>query len=175
MPGRKHPRHPLVQLAVDSVENYIRNREVISPPAELTEEMKEKAGVFVCLKKDGQLRGCIGTFQPVTDNVANEVIKNAVSAATEDPRFNCVDCGELDGIEYSVDVLTAPEPVKNIQELDPKRYGVLVVRGNRRGLLLPDLDGVDTVGEQIAIAKHKAGIDPYEPITIYRFEVKRYE
>ena len=175
MPGRKRGKHPLVQLAVDSVENFIKNREVISPPAELTEEMKEKAGVFVCLKKDGQLRGCIGTFQPVTDNVANEVIKNAVSAATEDPRFNCVDCGELDGIEYSVDVLTAPEPVKNIQELDPKRYGVLVVRGNRRGLLLPDLDGVDTVGEQIAIAKHKAGIDPYEPITIYRFEVKRYE
>jgi AmmeMemoRadiSam system protein A len=175
MPGSKPEKHPLVQLAVDSVENYIKNREVIEPPAELTDEMKEKAGVFVCLKKDGQLRGCIGTFQPVTQNVAQEVIRNAVSAATEDPRFDCVDCGELDGIEYSVDVLTTPEPVKSIKELDPKRYGVLVMKGHKRGLLLPDLDGVDTVGEQIAIAKHKAGIEPYEPVTIYRFEVRRYE
>jgi AmmeMemoRadiSam system protein A len=167
--------HPLVQLAIDSVEYYVKHGGRIRPPAELTPEMAAQAGVFVCLKKGGELRGCIGTFMPTTGSVAEEVIRNAVSAATEDPRFACVDCGELDGLDYSVDVLSTPEPVKSINELDPKKYGVIVQSGQRRGLLLPDLDGVDTVGEQLAIAKRKAGIDLTEPVTILRFEVKRYE
>jgi len=173
--AKKKPQHPLVKLAADAVDIFVRNRKRLTIPVELTPEMKEKAGVFVCLKKDGELRGCIGTFMPTTENVACEVIRNAVSAATEDPRFACVDCGELDGLEYSVDVLSAPEPVKSLSELDPKKYGVIVTSGPRRGLLLPDLDGVDTVGEQIAIAKRKAGIDPTEPVMVHRFEVKRYE
>jgi AmmeMemoRadiSam system protein A len=179
MPGKKphseHNHHPLVQLAIDSVESFIKERKHISPPESPTPEMEEKAGVFVCLKKDGQLRGCIGTFLPTTANVAQEIIRNSVSAATEDPRFGCVDCTELDGLDYSVDVLTIPAPVKDIKELNPKKYGVLVQSGPRRGLLLPDLEGVDSIGEQLSIAKRKAGIESWEPVQIFKFEVKRYE
>lgn len=173
MPREEH--HPLVKLAEQSVESYIRDGSEISLPDELTDEMREQAGVFVCLKTHGRLRGCIGTFMPTTENVAKEVIKNSIAAATEDPRFNSVESMELGDIEYTVDVLGAPEPVKSLDELDPKKYGVIVSSGGRRGLLLPDLEGVDTVDEQIAIAKHKAGIHTTEPITIHRFEVKRYK
>ena len=173
MPEKK--RHPIVQLAKDSVEHYVKEGRQLGIPAELTPEMREQAGVFVCLKKGGDLRGCIGTFMPATPCVAEEVIRNAVSAAIEDPRFTCVECQELDGLDYSVDVLSNPEPVKSLKDLDPKKYGVIVQSGNRRGLLLPDLEGVDTVEQQVGIAKRKAGIDLHEPVTIYRFEVKRYE
>lgn len=167
--------HPLVRLAEETVEKYIRDGEEIEMPTELSDEMKGQAGVFVCLKKDGELRGCIGTFMPTTENVAKETIRNSIAAATQDPRFNCVDCGELGDIEYTVDVLGEPEPVKNLDQLDPKHYGVIVSSGHRRGLLLPDLEGVDTVDDQIAIAKQKAGIGRTEPVTIHRFEVRRYK
>lgn len=171
----RHGHHPLVKLAIEAIETYIKERRVIEPPEETTPEMAGKAGVFVCLKKEGELRGCIGTFLPTAENVASEIIKNAISAATEDPRFNCVDFGELPCIDYSVDVLSAPEPVKSLQELDPKKYGVIVSSGGRRGLLLPDLAGVDTVDQQVSIAKRKAGIGLTEPVTLHRFEVRRYE
>jgi AmmeMemoRadiSam system protein A len=167
--------HPLVQLAVQAVESYIKEGRRIQPPETLTPEMKEKAGVFVCLKKGGQLRGCIGTFLPASESVAEEIIHNSICAAVEDPRFECVSVSELDALDYSVDVLSLPEPVKSLNELDAKKYGVIVQSGQRRGLLLPDLEGVDTVEEQIAIAKSKAGIAVTEPVQIYRFEVKRYE
>lgn len=173
MPHEGH--HPLVKLAEESVESFIRDGRELPVPDELTDEMKEQAGVFVCLKRDGQLRGCIGTFMPTTENVATEVIRNSIAAATEDPRFGCVDCGELGGIEYTVDVLGRPEPVKSLKELDPKKYGVIVSSGHRRGLLLPDLEGVNAVDDQIHIAKMKAGIPATEPVTIHRFEVKRYK
>ncbi|HHN66174.1 MAG TPA: AmmeMemoRadiSam system protein A [Nitrospirae bacterium] len=167
--------HPLVQLARKAVESYVREGKVIAPPDELTEEMKQRAGVFVSLKKKGQLRGCIGTFLPTTENVATEIIKNAISAATEDPRFFPVQPEELDELEYSVDILSEPERVSDISQLDPKKYGVIVTRGPLKGLLLPDLEGVDTVEEQLRIAKLKAGISPYdEDCEIYRFSVKRY-
>ena len=171
----KNKVNPLVKLALDSVESYVNGGKVLSAPKVLAPEMKDRAGVFVCLKKDGELRGCVGTILPTTPNVATEIIKNSIAAATDDPRFDCVGCHELDGLKYSVDVLMQPEPVKDLKDLDPKRYGVIVQTGARRGLLLPDLDGVDTVEEQISIAKHKAGIASYEPVTILRFEVKRYE
>ncbi len=170
---REH--HPLVELAKKSVESYVREGRTINPPETLTPEMQERAGVFVCVKKAGELRGCIGTFLPARQTVAEEVINNAISAACEDPRFCRVEPEELAGLEYSVDVLSAPEPVKSVRELDPKRYGVIVQSGFRKGLLLPDLEGVDTVDDQIAIAKRKAGIGMTEPVSIYRFEVKRYE
>jgi AmmeMemoRadiSam system protein A len=138
--------------------------------------MSEKAGVFVSIhKKNGDLRGCIGTFEPQQKNVAKEVIANAVSAATRDPRFEPVSPEELDNLEYSVDVLTPPEPIKDESQLDPKKYGVIVEAGWRRGLLLPDLEGVDTVDYQIDISRQKAGIGPNEPVKLYRFEVKRYK
>jgi len=167
--------HPLVKLAQDSVELYVRERRVLAVDSgDLTPEMREKAGVFICLKVRGMLRGCIGTFEPCEQNVAQEIIRNAVSSATADPRFSPVRADELADIEYTVDVLTAPEPVKGMADLDPKRYGVIVQAGRRRGLLLPDLEGVDTVEYQVSIAMQKAGIMPGTPVTLYRFEVKRY-
>jgi AmmeMemoRadiSam system protein B/AmmeMemoRadiSam system protein A len=165
---------PLVKLAKDALETYIRDRKVLQPK-ELTSEMKEKAGVFVCIKKEGELRGCIGTFEPSQNNVANEIIANAISTATHDPRFEPVDASELKDLEYTVDVLTKPEPVSGPEELDPKKYGVIVEAGFRRGLLLPDLEGVDTTDYQIAICRQKAGIDPGEAVKLYRFEVKRFK
>ena len=167
--------HPLVKLAKDTVEEYILSGSRKTPPDALAPEMDEKAGVFVSLKKKGALRGCIGTFQSTTDNVAREIIQNAVSAATRDPRFSPVTEDELNEIDYSVDVLMEPEKVAEMSGLDPKRYGVIVKCDDRKGLLLPDLEGVDTVEDQVSIAANKAGIYAGEDIELYRFEVKRYK
>ncbi len=167
--------HPLVKLAKETVESYTRERKVPEKPGELTPEMKERAGVFVSLKKHGELRGCIGTFEPTRDNVAQEIIANAVSSATQDPRFMPVAPEELSDLEYSVDVLTSPEFVEDASGLDPRKYGVIVECGARRGLLLPDLEGVDTVERQIEICCLKAGIDPDERVNLYRFQVRRYK
>ncbi|MDD5121846.1 MAG: AmmeMemoRadiSam system protein B [Dehalococcoidales bacterium] len=166
--------HPLVSLAKGAVETFVKQRQVIKPPAELTPEMAEKAGVFVSLHKGRELRGCIGTFAPAKKNVAEEIIANAINAAMEDPRFSPVSVQELADLDYSVDVLTEPEPVDDESELDPVRYGVIVEAGLRRGLLLPDLEGVNTVEKQIEICRMKAGIGSHEPLTLYRFEVKRF-
>lgn len=166
--------HPVVELAKKAIEQYVKNRRVISPPEILTPEMNEKAGVFVSIKKHGQLRGCIGTFMPSCNNIAEEIIRNAICAATEDPRFPPVQEYELKDLSYSVDILTPPERVTDMKELDPKRYGVIVSAGGRRGLLLPDLEGVDTIEEQLRIAKLKAGIFDDEKVDIFRFEVRRY-
>jgi AmmeMemoRadiSam system protein A len=167
--------HPLVKLAKDTIEQYILEGNTLRPPDDAANEMTEKAGVFVSIKKEGKLRGCIGTFQPVTENVAFEIIQNAISAATRDPRFPPVNSSELEHLEYSVDVLTEPEKVTTKKDLDPKKYGVIVKSGNRKGLLLPDLEGVDTIDEQVSIATMKAGIYLGEDIELYRFEVKRYK
>jgi len=166
--------HPLVELAKKSVETYIRDGRVEKLPDSSEPEMTVKAGVFVCIKKHGQLRGCIGTFMPSYENVVVETIMNAVAAATKDPRFHPVEKSELPELDYSVDVLSPPEKVSDTKELDPRKYGVIVASGHRRGLLLPDLEGVDTVEEQLRIAKMKADIAPHEEVELYRFEVKRY-
>ncbi len=167
--------HPLVSLAKQAVDVYVREGKTISPPPTLTPEMQAQAGVFVTLHKFGELRGCIGTLEPTTGNVALEIIQNAISSATRDPRFPPVAPNELEDLEYHVDVLTEPVPVKDKKKLDPKKYGVIVECGWRRGLLLPDLEGVDTVAHQIDICRRKAGIAPNEPIKLYCFEVKRYK
>ncbi len=166
--------HPLVKLARNTIAHYVRERKTIDPPRDLTPEMKQRAGTFVSLHKRGALRGCIGTFEPTCPNVAEEIIQNAISAATRDPRFPPVQDSELDDLEISVDVLSPPEPVESMAELDPERYGVIVESGWRRGLLLPDLEGVDTAEYQVKIARRKAGIGAHEPVQLYRFEVKRY-
>ncbi len=164
-----------VRLARETIENYIKNGKMISPPNDLPDEMiKQKAGVFVSIKKIGNLRGCIGTFMPTQENIAYEIIKNAISAAVDDPRFPPVTVSEFNDLTISVDVLSSPEEISNISELDPKKYGVIVSSGYKKGLLLPDLEGVDTAEEQVDIAKRKAGIYPGEKIKLYRFEVKRY-
>jgi len=166
--------HPVVRLAKQTVESYVRTGKK-PRPRKLTPEMKERAGVFVSLHKHGQLRGCIGTFGPTRKNVAEEIIANAVSSSTGDPRFPPVTASELGDLEYSVDILTSPEPVTDMGQLDPKTCGVIVECGGRRGLLLPDLEGVDSVEEQIAICRLKAGIGPGEPVRLYRFQVRRFK
>ena len=120
------------------------------------------------------MRGCIGTFLPNKDNIALEIIENAISSAIYDPRFSPVTFGEVASLSISVDVLTAPEEIKNNSQLNPKKYGVIVSSGNKKGLLLPDLEGVDTIEQQIDIARQKAGIHVDEDLRIERFEIKRY-
>lgn len=167
--------HELVELAKKTVENYIREGKTTEPPENLTPEMSQRAGAFVCVKVHGELRGCIGTFEPTMPNVAEEVINSAMNAATSDPRFPPVGVDELDSLSYTVDVLSAPEPISSLQELDPRTYGVIVASGYRRGLLLPDLEGIDTAEEQVDIARRKAGIRLGEPLRLYRFKVDRYQ
>jgi len=168
--------HPLVKLAKDTVELYIREGKLYEVRTEeLPQEFQQRAGVFICLKIKGSLRGCIGTFQPTEPTIAHETVRNAISAATCDPRFACVRAEELDMIEYTVDVLAPPEKIKSTSELDPRRYGVIVRAGGRQGLLLPDIEGVDTADYQISIAMQKAGIPSGARIEISRFEVKRYQ
>lgn len=166
---------PYVRLARKSLEHYIKYGERLKVPEDLGEEfLNRRSGVFVSIEKDGVLRGCIGTIEPVRKNLAEEIIENAISAGTEDPRFAPVTEEELPKLVYSVDVLKEPEPVSSINELDPKRYGVIVSKGFRRGLLLPNLDGIDTAEEQVRIALRKAGIREDEDYNIERFEVIRH-
>lgn len=167
--------HPIVALAKETVENYVKTGKRLAPPKTLTPEMQKRAGVFVSIHIKGDLRGCIGTFEPQERNIAEEVISNAISSATHDPRFEPVTEDELNDLDYSVDVLTEPEPVPDETHLDPKKYGVIVQAGWRRGLLLPDLEGVDSAAYQIDICRQKGGIGPNEPVRLYRFEVKRYK
>ncbi|MBI5197797.1 MAG: AmmeMemoRadiSam system protein A [Nitrospirae bacterium] len=172
--------HPIVQLAKAAVAEYLLSGTLLQPlMGKLPAELGEKGATFVSLKKGGRLRGCMGTFQPVTPTIAQEVVYNAVNAATRDPRFSPVTLRELEEIRFSVDVLTPPEPVDSTAFLNPRRYGVLVEQGLQRGLLLPDLEGVDTVEHQLEIAQQKAGIEPAhgvgDPIKIFRFEVRRYQ
>jgi AmmeMemoRadiSam system protein A len=164
-----------VRLARETIENYIKQGKIITPPLDLPEEMiNQKAGAFVSLKKSGNLRGCIGTFMPTQENIAQEIIKNAIGAAVDDPRFSPVTVSELGDLTISVDVLSYPEEIFDVSELDPEKYGVIVSSGYKKGLLLPDLEGVDTAEEQMDIAKRKAGIYPGEKVKLHRFEVKRY-
>ncbi|MBQ6077121.1 MAG: AmmeMemoRadiSam system protein A [Clostridia bacterium] len=164
-----------VRLARASVTAWVLRRERISVPDGLPDELlSARAGVFVSLHKDGRLRGCIGTIAPTRKNVAEEIIENAVSACSYDPRFSPVTAKELSGLEISVDVLGETEPIDSPDALDVKRYGVIVSCGRKRGLLLPNLDGVDTVEEQIRIARQKGGIREDEPYTLERFEVVRH-
>lgn len=173
---RKANEDPWVKLARCSLETYVKTGQRLTRlPEDLPAEMTtQQAGAFVSLHKNGQLRGCIGTIAPTCDNLAWEIAQNAVSACSRDPRFSPVRPDELDELEYSVDVLGAPEPVDSPVALDPKTYGVIVSCGGRRGLLLPDLDGVDSVEAQLSIALQKGGIRENEPYKIERFKVVRH-
>ncbi|MGI6178112.1 MAG: AmmeMemoRadiSam system protein A [Eubacterium sp.] len=174
--AKKNSEDPYVRLARLSVETYVKTGRAAKVPSGLPEEMYSgRAGVFVSLHEDGRLRGCIGTISPVRENIAEEIVMNGISACSQDPRFDRVTTEELPRLEYSVDVLSAPEPIDSEDKLDVKRYGVIVTKGARRGLLLPDLDGVDTPAEQISIAKRKAGISESERgVELERFEVVRH-
>lgn len=165
----------LVKLARLSLETFVRTHQLAVIPEDMRKSFADKRrGAFVSLKKDGQLRGCIGTIQPVRQDLAEEILYNAVSAGTRDPRFSPVTPEELAQLVYDVDVLTEPEPIDSPDQLDVKRYGVIVQCGDRRGLLLPDLPGVDSVEEQISIARRKGSIGEQEPYQLWRFEVERH-
>jgi len=167
---------PYVALARRTLETYVRTGKSIDVPKDLPQDMLERrAGVFVSIKKHGQLRGCIGTIAPTAPHIAAEIISNAVQSGTADPRFNPVKENELDDLVYSVDVLGEPEPIESINQLDPVRFGVIVTSGYKRGLLLPNLEGVDTARQQVEIALSKAGIRSNERYTMERFEVVRHK
>ena len=165
-----------VNLARTSVEHFIRTGEPLPElPAGMPDEMENtRAGVFVTIKKDGDLRGCIGTIAPTCASIAQEIVQNGVSAASSDPRFTPIAVGELASLSFGVDVLGRPEAIGGMDELDVKKYGVIVESGRRRGLLLPNLEGVDTVAYQVSIAAQKGGIMPGEPYSLRRFEVVRH-
>lgn len=172
---RKAEEDEYVKLARASLEHYVKKGLPLDMPKALSQELTgRRAGTFVSLKKEGRLRGCIGTIGPVRSSIAEEILANAISAGTEDPRFSPVSPEELEELEYSVDVLGQPESVASEAQLDAERYGVIVSNGERRGLLLPNLEGVDTPEQQIAIARQKAGIRPDEPVDLERFEVVRH-
>lgn len=189
-----------ISLAKKTVETYIGTGKIINPPASMPKEFNRKAGVFVSIHKvtppvqftqlhpqklfDGyqpqtsreELRGCIGTFLPAQKNLALEIIHNSIRAATCDPRFFPIATGELPQLYYSVDILSCPEQVNETGDLNPKKYGLIVTAPEgQRGLLLPDLEGVKTVEQQIEICRAKAGISPEEKITLQRFTVKRHK
>jgi AmmeMemoRadiSam system protein A len=164
----------IVRLARQTIEAYVRQRRVLEPQPLGGDELPERAGAFVSLHRGGQLRGCIGTILPTQDTLAEEVVHNAIQAATQDPRFPPMSPSELEDLDVKVDVLREPESCK-IDDLDPKQYGVIVSAGWRRGLLLPDLEGVDDVITQVEIAMRKAGIRPGETCSYERFQVDRYE
>lgn len=174
---RKEREDPYVRLARASLEAYVREGRRIAPCANVPAELLEtRAGCFVSLKVDGNLRGCIGTIEPTRASLAEEICANAISAGTRDPRFAALREDELDELVYDVDVLTKPQRIASADELDPKRYGVIVsCADGRRGLLLPDLDGVDTVDEQLRIAAQKGRIDlDFDDYRLERFEVVRH-
>ncbi|SEG23957.1 uncharacterized protein, PH0010 family/AmmeMemoRadiSam system protein A [Butyrivibrio sp. Su6] len=164
-----------VQLAYKSVYSYVLEKKVLPVPSDIPEEMLGiRAGAFVSIHEHGKLRGCIGTIGPTCENVAEEIIQNAISASTKDPRFNAITANELEFLEINVDVLGEPENISSIDELDVKKYGVIVSSGRKRGLLLPDLDGVDSVEQQVAIAMQKGGITEDDEIRLQRFKVVRH-
>ncbi|HKL76641.1 MAG TPA: AmmeMemoRadiSam system protein A [Halanaerobiales bacterium] len=162
-------------LAKKTIEEYILHGRMYEIDQEISEELNKEAGVFVTLKKNGDLRGCIGTIRPTQKNIAAEVQKNAISAAEHDPRFPAVSGDELNEIDYSVDIIGEMEKVDSKEELNPKKFGIMVKGGHQTGLLLPDLEGIDTIEKQINIARKKAGLSKDADIEIYRFEVKRYK
>lgn len=161
-------------MAKATVEEYVRDGRIISLPDDIPDRSALPGGVFVSLKKHGDLRGCIGTIEPKQASAAAEIIQNAISAAVADPRFIPVVEDELKSLEYSVDVLSQPEPIESVSELNPETYGLIVEATGRRGLLLPDIEGVNTVEDQLSIVCRKAGINPGEEVKMYRFTVTRY-
>ena len=164
-----------MRLARLNIEKYVRNGQYIRLSENLPPELlKLRAGVFVSIKKHGRLRGCIGTIAPTQKHIAAEILKNSVAAACQDPRFEPIQPEELAYLTYSVDVLAPSEPINGPEQLNVLRYGVIVTSGAKRGLLLPNLDGIDTVEQQIDIALQKAGIGPQESYTLERFEVVRH-
>jgi MEMO1 family protein len=166
--------HALVALARRAILHYLTTGEHLKSADDLFSAWQTPAGAFVSLTRHGELRGCIGTCVATQLSLLQEIIQNAVAAATADPRFPPITLDDIGEVDISVDILTSPERVEGVDQLDPKRYGVIVHSNGRRGVLLPDIAQVTTAEVQMAIARRKAGIGPDELVEIYRFEVTRY-
>jgi AmmeMemoRadiSam system protein A len=172
----EHEEHPLVQLARATIEAYVRDGRVLRPDEAPAPISGGPSGVFVTIhtRSTHDLRGCIGTIQATEPSLAEEVIHNAIAAATRDPRFPPMSPAELGDLEIDVSVLYPAEKIASIHELDPQRYGVIVQHGRRRGLLLPDIPGIDDAETQVEMARQKAWIGPGEPMEMWRFRVDKY-
>lgn len=172
--ARREPESCQACLARSALELYVRTGERMRLDTVLPTDLGEPRACFVSLKAYGDLRGCIGTIEPVEVCLAEEIVSNAIAAGSRDPRFYPVEASELPEITYSVDVLSQPEPIGDLDGHDPKQHG-LIVNGERgRGLLLPDLEGVETSTQQEQICRMKAGLSPEEPVSLFRFTVERY-
>ena len=195
----RHPHHPTVELARRAVETFVRRAassstyllrreelarravedfvsdDLVVEPIPLPDDLPERAGVFVTIRSRGALRGCIGTIEPVSASLAEEIIRSALLAATDDPRFPPVGSDELSSLTYSVSVLGQVEPAPGLSDLDPARFGVIVQSGYRRGLLLPGIEGLDTPEKQLQAARRKAGIPSGAPFETLRFETRHFE
>ncbi len=172
--GEERSLHPTVALARKAVEAFIRDDRVIDP-CPLPSDLPARAGVFVTIRRFGSLRGCVGTIEPATPSLADEIIRSALLAATEDPRFPPVRADELDELTYSVSILEPAEPVESLAELDPARFGVIVQWRHRRGLLLPGIAGIEDPAAQVDAARRKAGIPDGVPLQVFRFRTLYYE
>ncbi len=167
-------QHPYISLAQESVHHYLNHRQKLSCPDPLSRDLKSRSGAFVSIKKLKQLRGCIGTLEPSEPNLAMEIIENALKAALHDPRFSPITAEELQDLSYSIDVIQPLEKISTPEELDPGIYGLVVRSNGKQGVLLPDLEGVSSVEEQIQICRSKGKISEDEPIEMYRFQVERF-
>jgi len=159
-------------LGRHAIDTYLRTRQLIDPPEPIPIELQSPSAVFVTLRKDGELRGCVGSLRPTEATAAHELIRYAVASAVRDPRFDPVRLDEVSGLTIKVQLLDMPEPVVHITELDPHLYGIIVRRGDRQALLLPDIDGIETAEQQVLAACQKAGIDRYAPLKLERFRTR---
>jgi len=178
LPVMSDARHPLIQLAAEAIQAFVMEQRTLTPPdtlAEVFPQANAPAGAFVSLKTAGKLRGCIGTTEPACSTLAEEVIRNAIKAATRDPRFSPIQSIELAGLVISVDVLNTPEPIQDLSKLDHLKFGIIVRSGDRQGVLLPNIDNIHSVTEQLAIAREKARLTPHEEATIFRFTVTHFQ
>lgn len=167
-------QHPYISLAQESIHHYLNHHEKLSCPEPLTKDMESRSGAFVSIKKLKQLRGCIGTLEPCEPNLAMEIIENSLKAALHDPRFSPVTAEELQDLTYSIDVIRPLEKISSVEELDPHTYGLVVRSNGKQGVLLPDLEGVDSAEEQIQICRAKGKIPEDDPVEMYRFKVDRF-
>jgi AmmeMemoRadiSam system protein A len=167
-----------IKLAKYAIKEYVRTGKIVSVPDNLPPEFYEKkGGVFVSLYKGEELRGCIGTYLPAHKNLAEEITLNAIAACSQDSRFCPVTAEDLPDISVEVSLLSEPEKISDLHELDPKNYGVIVRSPNGQcGLLLPAIEGIDSVEQQLSIACQKGGINPAtdKKIKIYKFSVEKY-
>ncbi len=168
-------QHPYVQLAKDSVRYFLSHKQKLPCPQKLSKDLREQAASFVSIRKNKQLRGCIGSLEPQEPNLAMEIIENAVKAAHSDPRFDPITPDEMDQLTFSIDVLTPLEKVPNSACLDPRVYGLVVKSNENQGVLLPDIEGVATVKEQLGICRAKGKIKEADPQELYRFKVYRFQ